>query len=267
MAILTVSREYGSGGREIGQAVAASLGYQYVDKETIFSDIRAVGQKWEQWGKDLDEHCPTLWEKYDWSFRGFSALVQTTILNYAEQDRVVIMGRGGSFLLKGIPYTLRVRVVAPLEARIGRIMLRESVDRETARWLAEKIDRERFCFLLYSYGKQWNDAAEYDLEVDTGKKPLDEIVSVLADVLLGKDQLKTEDAEKELRMRAAAARIKAGIATNPSFFIPTLEVFYDGTSLVLQGIIHNVKEHKRIEEAARNLAGDLPLKCELHHRK
>jgi hypothetical protein len=62
MAILTISREYGSGGREIGHAVAKLMGYTYVNKEDILSDIRRDGPKWEQSVKDLDEHCPSVWE-------------------------------------------------------------------------------------------------------------------------------------------------------------------------------------------------------------
>ncbi len=58
MAILTVSRQFGSGGREIGRRVADDLGYAYVDRESILEGIRAAGEKWEKWGKGLDEHCP-----------------------------------------------------------------------------------------------------------------------------------------------------------------------------------------------------------------
>jgi cytidylate kinase len=61
MAILTVSRELGSGGREIARAVASELNYDYVDKQRIFDDIKAAGSKWEKWGEALDEHCHTVW--------------------------------------------------------------------------------------------------------------------------------------------------------------------------------------------------------------
>lgn len=53
MAILTVSREFGSGGREIGQAVAKVLNYTYIDKERLLADMRASGKEWEEWGKIL----------------------------------------------------------------------------------------------------------------------------------------------------------------------------------------------------------------------
>jgi hypothetical protein len=107
-AVLTVSREYGSGGKEVGRAIARELSYEYVDRDTILADIRKDGPKWEQWAKDLDEHCPTVWEKYDWSFRGFAALVQWHVLEHAQKGGVVIMGRGGNFLLKDIPHAYRI---------------------------------------------------------------------------------------------------------------------------------------------------------------
>ncbi|MBI5098392.1 MAG: cytidylate kinase-like family protein [Nitrospirae bacterium] len=265
MAILTISREFGSGGREIGQAVAALLNYAYLDKRRILSDLKAAGKKWEKWGRELDEHCPTIWEKHDWSFKGFSALIQSCIFNYALKDKVVIMGRGGNFLLKDIPSALRLRIIAPIDKRIERIMVRDSVDRETAKWLAEKTDNERACFIRSIYGKEWNDPAEYDMIFDTGTRNEDEIVKIIKDVLLEKEQFVSEI--KELRMRAEAARVKAALLTNPNIFIPTLDVFHDGEGLVLRGVVHNPKQHKAVEEEAKRLAGDSPIRCELHYRK
>ena len=264
MAILTVSREFGSGGREIGQAVAGLMNYEYIGKERILSDLKAAGSEWEKWGKDLDEHCPTVWEKYDWSFKGFSALVQSCIINHAVRGNTVIMGRGGNFLLKGIRAALRVRVIAPMENRIERIMVRESVDIETARWLAEKTDKERECFIRSLYGKEWDDPAEYDMVFDTGKQANNEIIQIITNDLRTKDQLAAED--KTIRMRAEAARIKASLLTNPKFLIPTLEVYHDGEVIVMRGVVHSPKEHKAVEDEAKKLAKDLPIRCELHYR-
>ncbi len=266
MAILTISREYGSGGREIGRKIAEITGYEYVDKEKILSDIRAAGHKWEEWARDLDEHYPSIWEKYDWSFRGFGALVQSVIFEHALRGRAVIMGRGGNFVLAGIPHALRIRVIAPPEARVERIMRRETVDRETALWLSERTDHERSGFIFALYGKHWDDPAEYDMTRNTGVETVDEIVGDILGLLDERDRLDTPEAGELLRMQAAAARIKAGLVTAPSFCIPTLDVRYSGKEIVLRGVIHNPKEHRRVEEAARKLAGDLPIKCELHYR-
>ena len=267
MAVLTISREFGSGGRELGQAVAKALAYEYVDKEKMLADIRAAGGKWEQWARDLDEHCPTVWERFDWSFRGFGALIQSSVLHYAIKDNVVIMGRGGNFLLKDVPHVYRIRVIAPMDARIERIMRRESVGKETALWLAQKTDADRACFLMAVYGKRWDDAPEYDKVYTLDSQVLDDAVKDVKDALAGRQKKDTGEARKLLEMRALAAKVKAGIATNPKLMVPTLEVSYDGTGIVLRGVTHTPKEHKHIEEAARELAEGQPVRCELHYRK
>ena len=265
MAILTISREYGSGGREIGHAAAKLMGYAYIDKDDILSDIRKDGRKWEMWAKDLDEHRPTVWEKYDWSFRGFAALIQSCILNHAQRDKVVIMGRGGNFLLKDVPHAFRTRMAAPLEVRVERIMNREGVDRESARWLCEKTDSERSCFLHAIYGGQWDDPAEYDRVFLVKDQPVDAEVAAITGVL--RNLPVAAETVRSLHLRTTAAKVRAGIATNPKFFIPVFDVLPEGQGLVLRGITHTPKEHQRIEDEAKRLAGEVPLRCELHYRK
>jgi hypothetical protein len=51
------------------------------------------------------------------------------------------------------------------------------------------------------------------------------------------------------------------------FFVPVLDVFVEGEGLVLRGVTHTPKEHRKIEDEARRLAGATPLRCELHYRK
>lgn len=266
MAILTVSREYGSGGREIGRAVASGLGYDYVDKESIIAEVRRLGHKWEQWTQEMDEHSPSVWEKYDWSFRGFTALMENIIWQCALRNNVVIIGRGANHILKNVPHALRIRIVAPLESRITRVMDRESVNRDTARWMIQKIDQDRAGFVFTVFGKPWDDQADYDYTLNTGFKSLDEITQAVMELLRERDKLADGSVQLSLTLRAEAARIRAGLLTNPRLFIPTLDVQFDGRRIVLRGIVHNPKEHKRVEEEARRLSGETAIRCELHYR-
>lgn len=266
MAILTVSSECGSRGREMSRAVGKSLGYAFVNKEKILEDIRGAGEKWEQWGKEYDGRCPTTWERYDWSFQGFAALIRSCILSYAAKDRVVIMGRGGNFLLAGIPHALRVRVAAPLETRVAEIAKRESIGDKAARWLIEKMDHERACFVYALHRAHWDDPGAYDLIVNTAETPVEEGVKVVIDRLSERDRAKTEAAQTAIEMRSLAARIKAGIMTIPDLFLPTLDVEVAGTHLIVRSIVHNREEQRRVEEAARELAANTPLRFDLHRR-
>lgn len=267
MAILTLSRQFGSGGKEVGEAVAAALGYDYLDKEKILLHVKEAGGKVQVGDDALDERCSTLWERYDRSFKAFAAFVQMVILERAARDRVVVMGRGGNFLLKDVPHVLRIRIVAPLESRIERISKRESVDRETAIWLGQKTDRERECFVFSIYGTRLDAPEDYDAVIDTSERSMDEIVSQLSEMLAERDRMMTPDARRIVELRAVAAKLKARLFSNPSFFLPTLDVESDGSSIILTGIVHNPREHRVVEEEARRLVGEHSLKCSLHYRR
>jgi len=271
MAILTLARKYGSGGREIGQAIAEQLNYDYVDRGRILDDMRTEGKQWEERAKFFDENYPNIWERYDWSFRGFVALNQSYFLKYALKDKAVIMGRGGNFLFKGIPHVLRVRMIAPIEKRIEKVMEREGVNSETARLLIEKTDSEMAGLIYLIYGKDWDNPAEYEMVFNTGIQTHDEIITAIKNALLEKEKSNTEKAREIIQLRALAAKIKAEIATNPRYCISVLDVDpkVEGMTekgLIIRGIIHNQNDIKKIEETAKKVAGDVPIECVLQYR-
>jgi hypothetical protein len=134
----------------------------------------------------------------------------------------------------------------------------------TRRAGSAKTDSERSCFLHVVYGGRWDDPRS-DAVFDAGKQTIER--SRASDQHLRGGQIVLRKHPEHGQVAGCGDKVKAGIATNPRFFIPTLDVFYDGAMLVLRGITHSAKEHKAIEEAARALAQGLPVRCELHYRK
>jgi cytidylate kinase len=266
MAVLTISREFGSGGREIGRGVVKAMSYEYLNRERFFREVGAQGEKWEQWGKGFDEHSPTIWEKYDWSFRGFGALARSILLDYAAKDNAVLMERGGNFLLEGVPHAYRIRVIAPLESRLERVMIRESVDYDTARWLIERTDHERSRFIRALYGQGWANPEKFDAVFNTGVRPVDDIVVAVCETLRYRDALKTDEVQQDLQLRAQAAKLEALLFTYPHLFVQTLEVSVEKGTLVLRGIVRDPKQKRRVEEIAAKMAGEVPIKFNLHYR-
>ena len=266
MAILSISREYRSGGEEIGRAVAKELGYDYVDKERLIHDIQSAGEKWENLTREVDEVTPSLWERFDWQYRGYIALVEAHILEYALRNRVVLLGRGGHILLRDVPYALKVRITAPLGTRIERVVQKERLDRRTAQALIEKTDRAREGYIKSNYGEDWSDVQFYDLVFNTGLQSYEQVVNLLVKALQESDTKVTPEAEQRLRGQAVAARVKARLVIDPKVFIPTLEVIHDGAAVVLRGAVHSSKEYQYLEEIARKYASDLPVRNELHYR-
>ncbi|HAY20690.1 cytidylate kinase family protein [Desulfobacca acetoxidans] len=267
MAILAVSREYGSGGREIGRRLAARLGYAYVDKERLFQDLDHRGKRWGRAARELDEVCPTLWERHDWQYQGYISLVESLILDYAVQDRVVLIGRGAVILLQGVPFCLKVRLTAPLEVRVERVMLEESLDREAAAQLITRVDQDRACYLQTNYSKVWNDAGNYDLVLNTGRLGYDQTVELLLAALAEKESLATPGARNRLADLALACRLKARLATDSRILAPTLKVrLDDGGAIIVSGVIHTPKEMQLVQEIAGEVCGSKALQFDLKRR-
>ncbi|MDA8124558.1 MAG: cytidylate kinase-like family protein [Deltaproteobacteria bacterium] len=266
MAILSISNEFKSGATEIGQAIEKQLGYEFLSQSRIMHEASAAGKEWARFSVDYGQAMPTLWERYDWSFMGFMALIQSIILDHAQKDNIVIMSRGANYLLRGIPHILKIRIAAPLEKRIERIMTQESLSWETARLLVKKADYEITSAIQQIYGKKWDDPSAYEIRFDTSLQPHEQIIESIKSLLIAKDHLKTQEAQQKLAMKALAARIKARILINPKFLIPTLEVEDTEAGIVLHGVARSIKEHQAIEEEVKKISGDTPVTCTIHYR-
>ncbi len=266
MAILAISYEFGSGAEEIGRAVEKQLSYEYIALGRVLDEAKQTGKKWERFSIEYGEGSPNIWERYDWSFMGFMALVQSIILGHALRDNVVIMTRGANYLLRGIPHALRIRVVAPVEKRIVRVMSKEDISHDTARLLVRQADWEIASVIRQLYGKKWDDPEAYEIKFDTSARPMEEIHEIVRNLLAARGNLKSPEAQRQLEMRALAARIKAAVATNPEFLIPTLEVEPRGEGIILRGVARSIREHKAIDREVRNVSGSVPVTCEIHYR-
>ncbi len=266
MAILTISRESGVGGEEIGMAVAEKLGYEYVAKDSIFREIGEHGEKWLKWSKELDNHKPSLWERFDHSFVGYVALKESIMYQHAMKNNVVLMGRGGNWMLSDMPHALRIRIVAPEEKRAENVVRKEAIDLKTARKMLAESDEERSAYLKSIYHKDWTKPEYYDIVFDTGDMTVEDVVRMILDEIEAKDKKFTPKAQEQLTQLALASKVKAQIITGLSSFIPTLEVLHDGKEIVLKGTIHKAEEKKTILEIAEKTAAPTPIKSKLHYR-
>ena len=269
MAIVTISRESGSGGEDIAKALAKRLQYEFVSKDSIFKEIEEHGKKWLSWVavEQLDEHAPTLWERYDRSYAAYLALVAHCIYRNALKNNVVILGRGGNYLLENVPYALRIRITASEEYRARTLCDRFGIDEEGARKMLMHSDHERSIFLKRAYRREWANPDDYDLTLNSGHMGFDELLALIMDEIPARDKLFTPEAEEGLRRLELAARVKADILTRFSMFIPTLEVHHDGAAIVLRGVCLFTKEQmQELMETARRSAGSARIRSELHPR-
>ncbi len=156
MAIITISHQMGTGGPEIGMALAKRLDYRYVDQDLISDAARRYGCIEEKLSH-LDESKPSLFERFDVETRRYITVIQTALLEFAEADNIVLMGRGGQWLLRGIPHVLRVRITERFEQRVRNWVRRtaeltgETPNQRAATEFVRRDDNDRAGRMKYLY--------------------------------------------------------------------------------------------------------------------
>src|SRR5262245_42539675 len=152
MAIITISRLTGSGGREIATATARALNFQLIDRSAM--DV-VIEQQFPVRTEQLS--------RIKKDRKVYAEMVRSAIAEIAAAHNVVILGSGAQFLFARVAASLRVQIVAPLPYRIARVMRLASVDRPSAEQTIRERDREKDTFIRALYGEDWRDPAHYDL--------------------------------------------------------------------------------------------------------
>lgn len=194
--IITIGRQYGSGGREIGKKVAEKLGIPYFDKELLARVAKESGFC-EEMIKNHDER-PTNSFLYNvvmdtYSFGYNTAFVDMpmsqkvflaqfdTVKKIANEGSCVIVGRCADYALSDYPNCLNLFIYGKEEAKAQRISGRQNVTFSQAKDMCIKRDKQRQSYYNYYSNKKWGRADSYDLCIDSGKLGIDGTVDFIID--------------------------------------------------------------------------------------
>ena len=197
--IITIGREFGSGGRELGKRLAEHLGIAYYDKE-IIAEISRRTSLAEEYVHQIVEQKPnfyfpiTIGRTLRASHSDYVVKQQTSV--YAEQANVlremaeksdcVIVGRCADYILKDLNPT-RIFVYADMPAKIERCRKNapehEQLSDNQMRKLILKVDKNRAKYYYHYTGQVWGDRENYDLCVNTSISPIEDIAHALAHLI------------------------------------------------------------------------------------
>src|SRR5580765_8949988 len=220
MAIIVVSHQMGAGGPEIGMSLAQRLGYRYVNQELLLDAARRYGLA-EDKLSHLDESKPTLFERFDTETRHHITVLQTTCLEFAEDDNAVLMRGGGQWLLRGVPHVLRIRIIAPFEHRVKQWIKRvaamtgETPHPRAAAEFVRRDDLEKAGRMRYLYEVDISDPMLYELIVNTEMLRYDAVVEMIETLMRRPEIATTETARGVIASRALASRVQVALATHP----------------------------------------------------
>lgn len=196
--IITIGRQYGSGGREIGKKLAEKLGIPYFDKELLARVAQESGFC-EEMIRNHDER-PTNSFLYNvvmdtYSFGYNTAFVDMpisqkvflaqfdTVKKIASEGACVIVGRCADYALSEYPNSLNLFIYGKAEAKAQRISERHNVSLAEAKDMCIKKDKQRQSYYNYYSNKKWGRADSYDLCIDSGKLGIDGTVDFIIDYI------------------------------------------------------------------------------------
>jgi cytidylate kinase len=168
MAVITISRQWGSLGNVVANAVADRLGYRVVMRQLINQAALRSGAP-EVALAVIDELRLFGLSPTDAEYQAYTRAMHSVIEELAAEGRVVIVGRAGQMVLRDRPGTLHVRVIAPFELRVQRLAERYGIALPAARAQVRASDRQRRTYLKRFYNADLDDPDLYDLVLNTAR--------------------------------------------------------------------------------------------------
>ena len=171
--VITIARQYGSGGRTIGEMLAKKLNVHYYDKELmkLASDDSGIN---EALFVNADEKVKST------KLFNYQAKI---IRDLAKEESCVIIGRCADYVLKDYPNVLSVFIHAPKEYCLEGAARKHSMSPKELERFVTKTDKHRAEYYKYHTGREWTDARNYDLCLDSSKlgyeRCVDEIISYM----------------------------------------------------------------------------------------
>ena len=193
--IITISRDFGSGGREIGKRLADRLGYSYYDSEIITKIAEETGMS-EEYIKNISEKgvYPYAFQ-FAKSFSKYSSLqsnqmdilvVQQKILkNIAEKENCIIVGRGANVILREYK-PMNLFVYANMKSKIKRCRMKRKDEELTDKELEDKImqvDKNRKKYHKIISSLEWGEKKNYHLCINTSDLEIKEIIPSLSNYI------------------------------------------------------------------------------------
>lgn len=195
--LITISREYGAGASELAVLLGTRLGWRVLDAEiphTVAERLRIPADSLEEW----DEHAPRFLESVGNSFmlgspdllidpsfvgrpqpRDVAAATQSFLREAAAASPLIVVGHGAQVIFVDRPNTLHLRLVAPIAARIPRIIARRGCTPKEAEGIAKYVDGDRTKYLKDFLGRDLHDPCLYALQINTGMIAMSDVVEIV----------------------------------------------------------------------------------------
>lgn len=192
--ILTIGRQFGSGGREIGQKLSEALGIAYYDKELLSAAAKESGLCEEVFARADERASSGMSYAFSMGFSYMGILTpyndilsndelfriqSEAIRNIAEKESCILVGRCADYILRDNPACISFFIHNTMENRIQRLVEGLNITVEEAKEKISKIDKSRAAYYNYYTNKVWGMASSYNFSIDASVLGIDETVAFM----------------------------------------------------------------------------------------
>lgn len=189
--IITISREFGSGGRFIGEEIAKKLGYEFYDKTIIGKIAEETGFS-EKFIEEKAEYAPTK-NIFSYAFVGrnssgmsiedyLNSVQRKIILDAVEKGPCVIVGRCADYILKDREDSVNVFIHGEMKNKLERIKRIYNLSTKEAEKLIQETDRKRSINYKYYTEQIWGKSQNYTLTLNSSKLGYDKVIDIICNL-------------------------------------------------------------------------------------
>lgn len=196
MAVITISKEFGTDPEKVASVAAKRLGYEYIGKKLaaeIAKDMNLSEAEVETFKQTSQSRIIRLMDRYTCTLvqkvvdrehgclddANYFESTKKLVENLFDAGNVIILGWGGQCILHGKPNVLHVRLTKKEGLKIEKVMQDYDINRLAAKKLIEREEKDSSAYVRHYFNEDWNDARLYDLIVDMGKNSVEQAADII----------------------------------------------------------------------------------------
>lgn len=190
--VITISRQYGSGGRYIGRIVSQKLGIKFYDKELLELVAKDSGYSKEYLDsldeKPADRFLSSLSSNLGSSFSSLPISEQIILKTFnvikglAESEPCLIVGRCSDYVLRDYDNVINIYIYSSMQNRIQKVVDYYNLEEKDVQKIITRIDKQRANYYQQNTGRKWGDPHNYDVCIDSGLLGSEKTAEVILDI-------------------------------------------------------------------------------------
>lgn len=267
LPLVAMTREMGSLGKDVAEGLARRTGRRVVYHEIIEPIANKMRLRKSHVERFLDGRAG-IWERLTTDKTSLSIYTADETFRFVRDGSTgVIRGWGAVHLLKDVPHVIRVRVCAPMELRIERMMQRLATDdRQTVQSEIEMSEEAHTAITRRHFGVDWRNPENYDLVLCTERLSVDECVDEVEALLHKETFQETPHSVRVFENLALEWRVRSALRRDPRTARANLDVLCDAGRVRIGGPFDMADAIAAAVEIAAKLDGVYAVESELGHR-